>query len=289
MKVLTKLAIAAAGLLGLSACETIPDQVSRAYDACDRQVGACYDSCQVAGNPRDREVCQDRCSRDADRCFARVSEDAERRSLYRASQDWAFYGRYGFWSPYRGYRYGPHGRRYTYDPYGYDPYGWGYGWRGGDRYGYGYDRGYGRGGYGRDGGRGGYRGGDGRRDGDGGRTPGGRGGNTAETDTPTPGDERYYDDDGSVYDKDGNRLRYGTKRSDPTRGTRSNGTRPAPRTGNPTVRPENTRPPAAQPQTRPQARPQTQPRSKPAPAKRPTPKRPSRSVPRGDDGTKQLD
>ncbi|WP_031550978.1 hypothetical protein [Parvularcula oceani] len=119
-------------LLGLGACTTMPDRYAMAYDACDRQVGACYESCRAESDAEDRQVCQRVCSRQVEQCFARVSREAQAAAAWR-SADTTFYGRYGFWSPYAGWRPGWHGRRYSYDPYGY-----GYG----RRYGYGYGYGH---------------------------------------------------------------------------------------------------------------------------------------------------
>ena len=117
--------------LALMACETyptLPDRYAEAYDSCDQQAGICYTQCQSYSIEQGRLVCQDDCSTAADQCFADVSRWAERESAYRAQSSFTFYGMYGYWQPYHGYYYGPHGRRYTYAPWrqpGYSGYGYG--------------------------------------------------------------------------------------------------------------------------------------------------------------------
>ena len=233
--------VAAAGAFALSGCATtLPDRYARAYDACDRQAGACYESCEVTGGQR-LARCQDDCSRTVDQCFARVSRAMERDS-YGLSNSYAFYGRHGYWSRGYGWRYGRHGRAYSYDPYGYyDPY---YrerrprGARYGGRYGSGWDD--------RDDRR--------DRDGDGDR------------DRDRDNEGYVYGDDGSVRDRDGRVLRPAGRpgRADPTRGDRTNGTQPGTRSSDPTVRPARpTRPPATQP-------------ARPRPPRAPKPASPSR-------------
>ena len=242
-----RVALGAAALFALSACATFPDRYARAYDACDRQAGACYDSCRIADGQRIAR-CQDQCSRDVDQCFARVSRQMER-DRYSLAPSYAFYGRHGYWSRGYGWRYGRHGRAYSYDPYGYyDPY-----YRGrGPRYG-GYD------GRGRDRDRDRDRG-DGRdRDGE--------------------EDNGYvYGDDGSVRDRDGRLLRPSGRpgRVNPTRGAQTNGTQPGTRSSDPTVRP-----------SRPANPPTTQPSRPAKPAKPSRPRAPKPASPRSDKGKRQ--
>lgn len=127
----------------LAACETTTtsDRYARYYDACDQNAGVCYAQCDDYEG-EERSLCQSDCSEEVDQCFADVSRRAEaEQTYYSLSSSYVFYGRYGYWRPSYGYRYGPHGRRYTYAPWR-DPYYSGY--RRG--YGYGYNHGY----YGRD-------------------------------------------------------------------------------------------------------------------------------------------
>ncbi len=262
-------------LLTLSACETVPDRYLAAYDACDRQVGACYDTCRLERSSTVREACQQRCSAEVNECFARVAERVRYESAWRAQRDWAFYGRYGAWSPYQGWVYGPHGRRYSYDPYG--------------RYGYGYGRPFPYGSQPYDDPN------DCR-----GRVissrclAGSQSGGQAEE---PPQDERRVAPDGGVFDGEGNRLRYGGKPDPRARpGTlQSNGDRPLGASGNPTIAPE----PAPRP-VRPikpaRERYKPTPKAEPAPAAprpakpapRPTrPARPARSSPH-ENGKRQI-
>ena len=239
-----RLALSAVALLALSACVVaMPDRYASAYDACDRQAGACYESCRVLDGQR-LAYCQDDCSRDVDQCFARVSRAMERDS-YRPPVSYAFYGRHGYWSHGYGWRYGRHGRAYSYDPYGYyDPY---YRSRR-PRYGYRNDP-----------------------------NPDWRGDRDRDRDPDRDDDDRgredyVYGDDGSVRDRDGRVLRPAGRpgRADPTRGDRTNGVRPGTRSSDPTVRPARpTRPSASEP-TRPE-RP-----ARPKPPRGPKPVSPSR-------------
>ena len=200
-------------LIALTGCVTaLPDRYARAYDACDRQAGACYESCRVAEG-RALARCQDACSRDVDQCFARVDRAIER-DAYALSSSYAFYGRHGYYARGYGWRYGRHGRAYSYDPYGYyDPY---YGGRRGARHGGRYGSGW-----------------DDRRD--------------AERDRDRDNEGYVYGEDGSVRDRDGRVLRPAGRpgRADPTRGDRTNGTQPGARSSDPTARP--VRPPTTRP------------------------------------------
>ena len=242
-----RVGLGAAAMVALSACATFPDRYARAYDACDRQAGACYDSCRIADGQR-LARCQSQCSQNVDQCFARVSRQMER-DQYRPAPSYAFYGRHGYWSRGYGWRYGRHGRAYSYDPYGYyDPY-----YRGrsrGPRYGGGYD--------GRDRDR------DSDRDRD-------------ERDRPD-NDGYVYGDDGSVRDSDGRVLRPAGRpgRVNPTRGAQTNGTQPGTRSSDPTVRP-----------SRPVTPPSTQPSRPAKPAKPRPPRAPKPARPAGDKGKRQ--
>lgn len=132
----------ASGLLaGLGACASTSDRTAQAYDACDRQVGLCYDSCAAEEDAEVREACRARCSAEVNACFASVSQGVAREARWVGVPSVAvFYGRYGSWSPYQGWHYGPHGRRYSYDPYGWRPglHGYGRGRLAWGRYGLGF-------------------------------------------------------------------------------------------------------------------------------------------------------
>ncbi|MBB4659504.1 hypothetical protein [Parvularcula dongshanensis] len=118
--------------LGASACTSVPDRYARAYDACDREVGACYDLCRYEDEAGERRFCQEQCSRRADQCFGSVSRQSEIDSAWRSASasNVAFYGRFGWWSPSYGWRRGWHGRPYSYDPWGdrWRHRGWAYGY-----------------------------------------------------------------------------------------------------------------------------------------------------------------
>lgn len=120
-------------LLLAAACETTGvddgDRYARAYDACDSRAGVCYARCDDYSLSEGRRECQSDCSFAADQCFGDVSRRTELDSTYSTTRD-TFYGRYGAWYPTGGYRFGPHGRRFSYAPWR-DPYfrsGYGYGY-----------------------------------------------------------------------------------------------------------------------------------------------------------------
>ena len=272
----------------LAACVSAGDTYTRAYDGCDREAGACYADCRVLEDEARRAACQQRCSASVNRCFAQAREEATRYAGYRSAPDVAFYGRYGAWDPYIGYRFGPHGRRYSYRGYAYDRYGydrWGYDRYGFDRRGYDYH---------------GYR----RRPrgaviGSGAITRNGSGVPTQPATPRLPEDGRYVTEDGSVFAEDGRRLRYGGERV-PRERPRSNGVRPTGRTGDPTVtqrapakpasptarpRPPRAEPPRAEPRA-PRAEPR---RSRPRAAPRVRSRTAPRTSPRGGDVKRQLD
>ena len=274
------------GALALSACVTT-DPYAAAYDGCDRQAGACYADCRVLGDEDRRAACQQRCTTSVNRCFAQVTAEAERRASFRAARDpffsggAVFYGRYGLYDPYLGYRYGRHGRRYSYGGYAYDRFGydrWGYDRYGYDRYGYDY---HGRRRFGSVPGLGGVQ-------------PRRPGRPTVTRDDPrdgAPDDGRYTGEDGSVYTEDGRRLRYGGEPQRPLR-PRSGGVRPTGRTLDPTVRPAAPSGPIGKPAVRPRTpkadpvvrptRPAAAPKARPrtAPRARPRPASPRRSEPK---------
>ena len=266
-----------AGAFLLAGCVT-SDPYAQAYDSCDREAGACYADCRALDDERRRAACQDRCTTGVNRCFADVRDRAERFSSYRVSPDYVFYGRYGAWHPYDGYRYGRHGRRYSYGGYAYDRWGydrWGYDRYGYDRYGYDY--------FGRRRPRGAVIG-------PGAITRNGTASTPATRPTAPsePDDGRYQTEDGSVFTEDGRRLRYGGI-TEPRDRPRTNGVRPTGRTSDPTVKPSRPSRPVGKPQaprTQPAAKP-TRPRASP-PSKPQRPETAPRRNPRARDGKTQV-
>lgn len=299
------------GVLALSACVSTPqDRYARAYDSCDREVGACYADCRVLEGEDRREACQQRCTNSVNRCFAQVRQEAELYSRARVRQDFVFYGRNGLWSPFDGYRFGRHGRRYSFNGYRYDRFGfdrWGYDRFGYDRFGrdfHGFRRRpsgaiVGRGAITRNGTQAGPRiprtGGTA----DAPRRPGGDG------NSRVPNDGRFQTEDGSVFTADGERLRYGGRTEGRER-SRSNGVRATGRSSDPTVKPSAPTQPASQPRT-PRTQPQSKPsrpraskpeaaprqrRAQPSRSQRSQPRRPRtapRSIQRGERGKQQAD
>ena len=281
MAMITRLLALCGGVLALSACATT-DRYAAAYDSCDREAGACYADCRVLDDEDRKAACQQRCTASVNRCFGQVREASLRERSFGVAPGAVFYGRYGAYDPFLGYRFGRHGRPYTFRGYAYDRFGydrWGYDRYGFDRFGYDY-HGYAWGPrHPRFRGRGAVIGpGTITRNSTGAPGVGTLGtgvGDAPVTRAPrAPDDGRFETEDGGVFTADGRRLRYGGL-TEPRVRPRTNGVRPTGRTKDPTVRPAVPGKPTAAPRG-----PRADPAAKPAnPVPRAAPIRP-RTAPR---------